>query len=82
MTEPQDFWTRRADGALTARVKTALLDITSIEGFDPLRVNVTTAHRIVYLMGMVSHAEADAVVEVARDDDGVEKVVKVFEYTD
>lgn len=82
VAEPQDFWTRRADGALTARVKTALLDITSIEGFDPLRVNVTTAHRIVYLMGMVSHAESDAVVEVARDVDGVEKVVKVFEYTD
>jgi len=82
VTEPQDFWTRRADSALTARVKTALLDITSIEGFDPLRVNVTTAHRVVYLMGVVTQQEADAVVEVARDVDGVEKVVKVFEYTD
>jgi len=82
VTEPQDFWARRADSGLTARVKTALLDITSIEGFDPLRVNVTTAHRVVYLMGMVSHQEADAVVDVARDVDGVEKVVKVFEYTD
>ena len=82
VTEPQDFWTRREDSGLTARVKTALLDITSIEGFDPLRVNVTTAHRVVYLMGMVTQQEADAVVEVARDVDGVEKVVKVFEYTD
>ena len=82
VTEPQDFWTRRADSALTARVKTALLDITSIEGFDPLRVNVTTAHRVVYLMGVVTQQEADAVVEVARDVDGVEKVVKVFEYSD
>ena len=82
VTEPQDFWTRRADGALTARVKTALLDITSIEGFDPLRINVTTAHRVVYMMGMGTHEEADAAVEVARDVDGVEKVVKLFEYTD
>ncbi|HEX5123899.1 MAG TPA: BON domain-containing protein, partial [Rhodanobacteraceae bacterium] len=46
------------------------------------RVNVTTAHRTVYLMGMVTHEEADAAVEVARGIDGVEKVVKVFEYTD
>jgi osmotically-inducible protein OsmY len=82
VTEPQDFWARRADGGITGRVKTALLDITSIEGFDPLRVNVTTAHRVVYLMGMVTQQEADAAVEVARDVDGVEKVVKVFEYTD
>ena len=43
---------------------------------------MTTAHRVVYLMGKVSHEEDDAVTEVARDVDGVEKVVKVFEYTD
>jgi osmotically-inducible protein OsmY len=82
VTEPQGWWERRGDSVLTARVKTALLDITSMPGFDPLRVNVTTAHRVVYLMGMVSHEEDEAVTEVARDVDGVEKVVKVFEYTD
>jgi osmotically-inducible protein OsmY len=67
---------------LTARVKTGLLDLTSLPGFDPTRVNVTTAHRVVYLMGKVSHEEDDAVTQIARDTDGVEKVVKVFEYTD
>jgi osmotically-inducible protein OsmY len=80
--EPEDFWSRREDSGLTARVKTALLDLTSLPGFDPTRVNVTTAHRAVYLMGLVSHEEADAVIGVARDVSGVEKVVKVFEYTD
>ena len=80
--EPEGFWSRRRDNTLTAQVKTAFLDVTSLPGFDPTRVNVTTAHRVVYLMGKVSHEESDAVVDIARNVSGVERVVKVFEYTD
>ena len=80
--EPEGWWSRREDNGLTARVKTGFLDLTSLPGFDPLRVNVTTAHRVVYLMGMVTHEEDDAVTQIARDTEGVERVVKVFEYTD
>jgi osmotically-inducible protein OsmY len=70
------------DAALTARVKASLLDVTSLPGFDPGRVNVSTAHGNVYLMGLLSHREADAVVDVVRNVAGVNKVVQVFEYTD
>jgi len=35
---------------------------------------------VVYLMGIVTSAEADAAVEIARNTDGVTRVVKVFEY--
>lgn len=80
--EPQGFWRRRQDNVLSARVKTALLDITSLPGFDPTRINVTSAHHVVYLMGLVSREEADAVTDIARDVGGVDKVVKVFQYTD
>lgn len=80
--EPLGFWARRSDNTLTARVKTALIDITSMPGFDPTRVNVTTAHRTVHLMGLVSHEEGEAVSTIARHVRGVEKVVKVFDYTD
>jgi osmotically-inducible protein OsmY len=80
--DPQGFWRRRQDNAQTARVKTALLDITSIPGFDPTRVNVTAAHGVVYLMGIVTREEDQAVTEVARNVGGVDKVVKVFEYLD
>ncbi|HET9817882.1 MAG TPA: BON domain-containing protein [Rhodanobacteraceae bacterium] len=69
------------DAALTARVKTALLHV-DLPGFDPGRVQVSTAHGNVYLMGLLSHKEADAVVDVARNVAGVNKVVQVFEYTD
>lgn len=77
---PEGFWSRRRDNTITAHVKTALLDITSMKGFDPTRINVTTAHRTVYLMGLVRAEEAEAAVAIARDVNGVEKVVKVFEY--
>jgi osmotically-inducible protein OsmY len=80
--EPEGFWSHRRDNAITAHVKTALLDLTSIEGFDPTRVNVTTAHRVAYLMGKVTTEEEEAVVEIARNVAGVERVVKVFEYVE
>ena len=80
--EPEGFWSRRHDNTTTLRVKTAMLDLTSLPGFDPTRVNVTTAHQVVYLMGKVSREEDRAVVDIARDVSGVERVVKVFEYTD
>lgn len=69
------------DAALTARVKTALLGV-DLRGFDPGRVKVSTAHGNVYLMGLVSHAEADAVVNIVRKVAGVNQVVQVFQYTD
>lgn len=80
--EPEGFWSRRRDNTITAHAKTALLDLTSLPGFDPTRVNITTAHRVVYLMGKVNGEEADAAVGVVRDVAGVERVVKVFEYVE
>jgi osmotically-inducible protein OsmY len=80
--EPEGFWSRRRDNTITLHVKTALLDLTSLEGFDPTRINVTTAHRTVYLMGRVTREEDEAVTSIARDVGGVEKVVKLFEYLD
>lgn len=76
------FSQRAGDAGLTARVKASLLDITSLPGFDPGRVNVSTMHGNVYLMGLVSHSEADAVTDIVRHVAGVQKVVRVFEYTD
>jgi osmotically-inducible protein OsmY len=80
--EPTGFGTSTRDSWLTLRVKTALLDIVDIEGFDPTRVNVSTQNGKVYLMGLVTRVEAERVVDIARNVPGVERVVKVFEYTD
>ena len=80
--EPEGFWSRRRDNAITAHVKTALLDLTSLPGFDPTRVNVTTAHGVVYLMGKLDHEEEEAVVGLVREVAGVQRVVKVLENAD
>ncbi|MBN8740487.1 MAG: BON domain-containing protein [Xanthomonadaceae bacterium] len=80
--EPEGFLSRRRDNTISVHVKTALLDIVDMAGFDPTRVNVTTVHRTVYLMGLVSREEAERVADIARNVAGVEKVVRVFEYQD
>jgi len=73
------FMSRTTDGWLTTKVKTTLYAKT---GFDANRVKVVTERGTVYLMGVVSRAEASQAVEVVRHIDGVVRVVKVFEYTD
>lgn len=80
--EPESFLSQRRDNTITAHVKTALLDIVDLPDFDPTRVNITTVHRTVYLMGLVSREEGERVAEIARNVSGVEKVVRVFDYQD
>ncbi len=80
--EPEGFLSRRRNNTITVHVKTALLDIVDMAGFDPTRVNVTTVHRTVYLMGLLSREEAERVADIARNVAGVEKVVRVLEYQD
>ena len=78
--EPEGFWARRNDNQITARVKLALTDAVSTPGFDPTRVKVSTAHRVVYLQGLLAPGEDEIATELARNVSGVERVVKVFEY--
>jgi len=45
-------------------------------------IKVVTTSDIVYLMGIVTHAEAEIAKEIARTSRGVKKVVPMFEYID
>lgn len=45
-------------------------------------VKVVTESGVVYLMGLVTRAEADAASDIASTTNGVQKVVRVFEYID
>ena len=51
-----------------------------LDGFDPTRVKVTSSLGNVYLMGLLTPREADAVTEEVRFVSGVKRVVKLFEY--
>jgi osmotically-inducible protein OsmY len=73
--------TRPGDALITSNVKARFL--TNNEGrFSPNHVKVVTENSTVYLLGLVTTAEADAATEVARTSKGVQRVVKVFEYVD
>lgn len=73
------FGESTADSYLTTKVKLALFNV-KLEGFDPTRVKVTSSLGSVYLMGLVTPQEADAVTNEARFVSGVKRVVKLFEY--
>lgn len=68
---------RGNDALVTSNVKARMVNNGK---FSPSHVKVVTEQGVVYLMGLVTPAEADAAVEVARTTSGVSRVVKVFEY--
>ena len=68
---------RASDATITGKVKARLFDAGKL---NPVHVRVVTEASVVYLLGIVTEAEAAAAVEVARTTGGVRKVVKVFEY--
>lgn len=70
---------RSGDSFITSKVKTRMV---TENRFPANYVKVVTESSVVYLMGLVTHQEADDAVDIARGVDGVEKVVKVFEYID
>lgn len=71
-----------SDRWMSSRVKGSFTSIRSLSGFDATRVKVTTTRGIVYLQGLVTQAEAEAVIEQARTVRGVERVVTLFEFKD
>lgn len=68
---------RANDTTLTAAVRGRFVNVKS---FNPMHVKVVTEAGVVYLLGIVTEKEADAVTEVVRHTGGVRKVVRVFEY--
>jgi osmotically-inducible protein OsmY len=68
---------RSNDAYLTTRIKAQMLVDNRIAGG---RIKVVTENGVVYLMGLVTQAEADLAVEITRSVTGVRKIVKVFEY--
>jgi osmotically-inducible protein OsmY len=53
---------------------------SNAEFSDATRIKVVTENGVVYLMGLLTRAEADAAANIAREIQGVQKVVKIFEY--
>lgn len=67
------------DASLTAQVKARMLQDKRVPS---IHVKVVSEMGVVYLMGLVTHAEANAATEIASLTSGVTRVVKLFEYID
>jgi osmotically-inducible protein OsmY len=68
---------RAHSSLITAQVKAAML---GKPGLRSTQVKVVTNNKVVYLMGVTSHRQANLAVDTARRVTSVAKVVKVFEY--
>ena len=71
--------TRTNDSFLTSKVKARFVDAGK---FNAVHVKVVTESGVVYLLGLVTHKEADDATEIARTTSGVQKVVRLFEFLD
>jgi len=69
---------RGSDSYITSKVKARFVDNGG--NFSVNHVKVVTEGGVVYLMGLLTRKEAEAAVEIARTTEGVQKVVRVFEY--
>ena len=75
---PSSMLSRSSDSVITAKIKTAL----GRHSFEiAARTKVVTENGVVYLMGLVRRGEADVATNISRKIGGVQRVVKLFEYT-
>jgi osmotically-inducible protein OsmY len=76
--EPISLATRSKDSWITTKIKAS----SGFNEINPLHTKVITENSVVYLMGIVTRAQADQLTELARSTSGVARVVRVFEYVD
>ncbi|HAT33413.1 MAG TPA: transporter [Janthinobacterium sp.] len=71
------YTSRANDGLITTKVKASLVDMKTISANS---FKVVTERGTVYLMGRVTQREGMVASDVTRGVNGVEKVVKIFDY--
>jgi osmotically-inducible protein OsmY len=76
---PSALTSRTSDTLLTGKVKTQLFGSKKVQA---THIKVVTERGVVYLMGLVPKSQGEEAAEIARRVYGVQKVVKLFEYSD
>lgn len=79
VSDATGFTERSKDAWISTKIKAQLLADSETES---RRVHFVTENQAVYLMGIVTRAEADRIVNMVSHTADVQKVVKVFEYVD
>lgn len=76
---PSSTLTQASDSWITTKIKTQML---ATEGLQSGTIKVVTENGTVYLLGIVSKEQAEIAVDIARQVQGVQRVMKIFQYTD
>jgi osmotically-inducible protein OsmY len=76
--QPTTGLARSNDALLTTKIKTMMLADSTVPSS---RIKVVTENGIVYLMGLVTRAEGASATGVVAGVAGVQKVIKLFQYT-
>ena len=76
---PSSLLARNNDAWLTTKIKSQMLTDSAIPGS---RIKVVTENGIVYLLGLLTQAEANRATNLVQGVSGVQKIVKLFEYID
>ncbi|QRN04987.1 BON domain-containing protein [Legionella sp. MW5194] len=74
---PLSMTQRTKDTWITGQVRSKML---TKKGLESGSIRVVTENSVVYLMGIVTQEQGNLAVDVARQINGVAKVVKVFQY--
>lgn len=69
--------TQASDSWITAKIKTEML---ATKGLQSGTIKVVTENGTVYLMGTVNRDQAETAVDIARQVQGVQRVMKIFQY--
>lgn len=77
VSSPSSALTKVSDTWITTKIKTKLLACNDL---DATQIKVVTENGTVYLIGTVPADEAEAAVDIARNTDGVQRVIKIFSY--
>jgi len=77
ISAPNSMMTRSSDSYITTKIKTSM---TLEKNFSSGAIKVITEDGEVFLMGLVSAHEAKIATTIAKNTDGVKKVIDVFEY--
>ncbi|NQD92824.1 BON domain-containing protein [Pseudomonas sp. CrR25] len=77
--QPTSLLARSNDSLLTTKIKAQMVTDSTVPGS---RIKVITENGIVYLLGLVTHQEANRATGLVQSVSGVQKIVKLFQYTD
>jgi osmotically-inducible protein OsmY len=75
---PSSITARSRDSLITTQLKAQLLSATGIPSNN---IKVETTETIVYMMGILTQAQAESATKIAAQVGGVTKVISLFDYS-